>query len=82
LFAGVSEPTSRTLDKERPTAETEPPEQDVVPAEEIEAYDRSMSPALIDITKLSMEERQIDILTEQENLRSLVNSYHAWPFYT
>ncbi|KAJ3760263.1 mid region of cactin-domain-containing protein [Lentinula raphanica] len=38
----------------------------------IEPYDRSMSPPLIDITKLPAEERQIDILTEVEDRRALM----------
>ncbi|ESK97523.1 ny-ren-24 antigen [Moniliophthora roreri MCA 2997] len=40
--------------------------------EEMEPYDRSMSPPLLDITKLPMEERQIDILTEEEDQRALL----------
>ncbi|KAJ3990277.1 mid region of cactin-domain-containing protein [Lentinula detonsa] len=38
----------------------------------VEPYDRSMSPPLIDITKLPAEERQIDILTEVEDRRALM----------
>lgn len=41
-------------------------------AEEIEPYDRSMSPPLLDIRKLHHEERQVDILTTLEDLRYLV----------
>ncbi len=41
-------------------------------AEEVEPYDRSMSPPLIDIRKLHHEEREIDILTTIEDLRYLV----------
>lgn len=40
--------------------------------EEREPYDRSMSPILIDITRLAAEERQIDIITVKEDLRALV----------
>lgn len=39
----------------------------------IEPYDRSMSPTLIDITKLPTEERQIDIFTVDEDRRALVS---------
>lgn len=46
--------------------------QEAVPPEQVEPYDRSMSPALLDIRKLPYEERQIDIVTEIEELRSLV----------
>ncbi|KAJ3856898.1 mid region of cactin-domain-containing protein [Lentinula lateritia] len=38
----------------------------------IEPYDRSMSPTLIDITKLPTEERQIDIFTVDEDWRALM----------
>jgi chorismate synthase len=41
-------------------------------AEEREPYDRSMSPPLLDITRLRVEERQIDILTAEEDRRALV----------
>lgn len=41
-------------------------------AEDVEPYDRAMSPPLLDITKLPYEERQIDIITELEDLRLLL----------
>jgi hypothetical protein len=75
LLAGAGKPASRQWDKERAVAEAKLAEQEVAPTEQMEPYDRSMSPALIDITKLSIEERQIDILTEQDDQRSLVNLY-------
>ena len=37
-----------------------------------EPYHRSMSPPLIDITKLPLDERNIDIVTPKDQLRSLV----------
>lgn len=40
--------------------------------EQIEPYDRSMSPPLIDITKFAQDEREIDIVTELDDLRALV----------
>ncbi|KAG2158911.1 mid region of cactin-domain-containing protein [Suillus bovinus] len=40
--------------------------------EDVEPYDRSMSPSLIDITKLTEDERQIDIVTELDDLRALL----------
>lgn len=46
--------------------------EEVVPAEDMEAYDRSMSPPLIDITKLSPDERDVDIILEKEDRRMLV----------
>ena len=47
--------------------------QETVAAEDIEPYERSMSPSLLDIRKLPYEERQIDIVTEMEDLRSIVS---------
>jgi hypothetical protein len=80
LLAGVAKSASRKWDKERFVVEAELAEQEVVPEEEIEPYDRSMSPALIDITKMPLEERQIDILTEQEDWRELVGFCYAESF--
>ena len=48
-------------------------EQDPFSAEETEPYNRDMSPSLIDITTLLPEQRQIDILTEQEDRQTLVS---------
>lgn len=39
--------------------------------EDIEAYDRAMSPSLLDITKLSSDDRQIDIILEEDDRRNL-----------
>lgn len=47
-------------------------EETVVP-EDMEPYHRLMSPALLDIRKLPYEERQIDIVTEMEDLRAIVS---------
>lgn len=54
--------------------------QEAVPPEEVEPYDRSMSPGLLDIRKLPYEERQIDIVTEIEELRLLVGLPFPIPF--
>ena len=40
--------------------------------EDMEAYDRPMSPSLLDITKLSSDDRQIDIILEDDR-RNLVS---------
>ncbi|KAF5321974.1 hypothetical protein D9619_001008 [Psilocybe cf. subviscida] len=45
-----------------------------VSAEDMEPYDRSMSPPVIDITILSLDERDIDILLEKEDRQTLVSS--------
>ncbi|KDQ64665.1 hypothetical protein JAAARDRAFT_28303 [Jaapia argillacea MUCL 33604] len=52
-------------------AVSETAEQEAVPAEQVEPYNRAMSPPVIDITKLQHEDRQIDIVTEIEDLRAL-----------
>lgn len=67
LLAGVARSAARG---ERPAIE--PEAQNNEPAEEVEPYDRSMSPPLIDIRKLPYDERQIDIVTELDDLRALV----------
>lgn len=69
LLAGVARSAARG---ERPSALSETAEQDNNLTEEQEPYDRAMSPALLDITKLPYEERQIDIVTELDDLRSLM----------
>jgi len=43
-----------------------------VAQEAVEPYNRGMSPVLIDITRLPMDEREIDIITVEEDLRALV----------
>jgi hypothetical protein len=42
------------------------------PNEDVEPYDRSMSPQPVDITKLPYDERQIDIVTVAEDKKNLV----------
>lgn len=70
LLAGVARSASRrtVLDA---VIENEAVEE-VVPTEDIEVYQRSMSPTLLDISALLPEEREIDIITEKEDRRSLV----------
>lgn len=75
LLAGVARSASKKTAMDV-VVETDAAEE-VIPAEDVEPYDRSMSPELVDITKLSPEEREMDILTEQEDRRSLVrHSYN------
>jgi len=69
LLAGVARSASRkTVPDLVPLAVPE----EVIAADEIEAYDRSMSPPLIDISKLSVDERDTEILNEREDRRDLV----------
>ena len=82
LLAGVAKSASRKWGSGQHKAPAASVEAEPVPTEEIEPYDRSMSPTLIDITKLSVEERQIDILTAADDGRALVrHSIHTYiPF--
>ncbi|EGO01700.1 hypothetical protein SERLA73DRAFT_166227 [Serpula lacrymans var. lacrymans S7.3] len=70
LLAGVAKSASSRRDNPVPVAESTPTETQVLP-EEMEPYDRSMSPSLIDITRLSVDDRQIDIVTEGEDRAAL-----------
>jgi hypothetical protein len=72
LLAGVARSASKKWGATEVIPEVAP-EQEIIPAEEMEEYDRAMSPALLNITKLTSDEREIDILTEEEDLRALVN---------
>lgn len=72
LLAGVAKTASARSWGAADVLETEITETDE-PMEAVEPYDRSMSPPLLDITKLPPEERQIDILTAAEDLRALVS---------
>ncbi|RPD67112.1 hypothetical protein L226DRAFT_608358 [Lentinus tigrinus ALCF2SS1-7] len=73
LLAGVAKSAQRG--DVRGVAPPDTAEQNA--AEEVEPYDRSMSPPLIDIRKLHHEERQIDILTTIEDLRYLMQQRRA-----
>ncbi|KIM83751.1 hypothetical protein PILCRDRAFT_96971 [Piloderma croceum F 1598] len=77
LLAGVAKSASKKYGTDVPAVPTEAIQEEVVPVEEMEPYDRSMSPGLLDITKLPAEERQIDILTEEEDRRALFEQRHA-----
>ncbi|KAH7930024.1 hypothetical protein BV22DRAFT_1102007 [Leucogyrophana mollusca] len=71
LLAGVAKSAAQGWNDMRvATVESELAEAEVAP-EETEPYDRSMSPVLIDITKLHADERQIDIVTEEADHHSL-----------
>ena len=69
LLAGVAKSASRG-DTRATAAMIEAQENTVV--EDAEPYDRSMSPPLLDIRRLPYEERQIDIVTQVDDLRALV----------
>ncbi|CAL1700553.1 unnamed protein product [Somion occarium] len=71
LLAGVAKSAARG-DRRGVMPEVDGSGQEAVPPEEVEPYDGSMSPTLLDIRKLPYEERQIDIVTELEDLRELM----------
>ncbi|KAG6838006.1 hypothetical protein H0H93_008400 [Arthromyces matolae] len=75
LLAGVARTASKKWNND--VTPVEVAQEEVVPSEEIEQYDRAMSPQLLDITKLPAEERDIDIVTETEALRALLEQRRA-----
>ncbi|KAI0729419.1 mid region of cactin-domain-containing protein [Fomitopsis betulina] len=68
LLAGVARSASRGDRNAVPVVNA----QEADAPEEVEAYDRSMSPPLVDIRKFTHDERQIDIVTAKEDLRALM----------
>ena len=52
------------------------PEREEAPKEDedVEVYDRSMSPDLLEFKKLPYEDRQIKVIQENEDIRSLVST--------
>ncbi|TFK27026.1 hypothetical protein FA15DRAFT_636359 [Coprinopsis marcescibilis] len=76
LLAGVAHSAaSRKVPVDKPL-ESEVTE-DVVRTEDMEPYDRSMSPEPINIARLSAEERQIPIVSAIEDLRQLLQLRRA-----
>jgi len=77
LLAGAA--AALSLSKVAPAVEQE------TVTEKVEPYHRSMSPEPIDITKLSYDERQIDIITAVEDRRNLVYlfvQFVVFPIFT
>ncbi|KAI0796623.1 mid region of cactin-domain-containing protein [Abortiporus biennis] len=70
LLAGVANSAARGERVDVQEVQLGAPEAN--PAEDVEPYDRSMSPALLDIRKLPYDERQIDIVLEMDDLRALM----------
>ncbi|CAK5275763.1 unnamed protein product [Mycena citricolor] len=68
LLAGVAKAASR---RNEVIHEGQISEVEMIPAEEIEEYRKEMEPPLLDITQLSTEEREMDIITELEYRRAL-----------
>lgn len=72
LLAGVAHSAVQGVTDARVVVSTSAQGEPDVSAERIEPYDRSMSPSLIDITKLRPDERECDIVTERDEMRALV----------
>lgn len=70
LLAGVARSAAQGLKDANYVAPATTAEADT--QEDMEPYDRSMSPPLIDIRKLTEDEREIDIVTELDDLRALL----------
>ncbi|KAF7971779.1 hypothetical protein HWV62_36169 [Athelia sp. TMB] len=77
LLAGVAKSAARKAGLDAPVAEVLPEKMEIELVEEVEPYHRSMSPGLLDITRLPAEERQIDILTEEEDRLALFEQRRA-----
>lgn len=73
LLAGVSQSVVRGMVDTRVIVSTGAQGDSEVSTEHVEPYDRSMSPSLIDITKLSPDEREFDIVTERHEMQALVS---------
>ncbi|KII95810.1 hypothetical protein PLICRDRAFT_170410 [Plicaturopsis crispa FD-325 SS-3] len=76
LLAGVVKSASRG-EMPAPVIATSVTDTEMVSAEDVEPYDRAMSPVLIDITRLHADEREIDILTTEEDRRALFEQRRA-----
>lgn len=72
LLAGVAQSAVRGMADARVVVSANAQGEPEVSAERIEPYDRSMSPSLIDITRLRPDEREFDIVTERNEMRALV----------
>ncbi|KAG0705418.1 mid region of cactin-domain-containing protein [Suillus ampliporus] len=70
LLAGVARSAAQGLKDAHYVAPATTTEADT--QEDMEPYDRSMSPPLIDIRKFAEDEREIDIVTELDDLRALL----------
>ncbi|KAG6378509.1 mid region of cactin-domain-containing protein [Boletus reticuloceps] len=77
LLAGVAQSAVRGTADTRvivsATAQGEPE----ISGQYVEPYDRSMSPTLIDITKLRSDDREFDIVTERNETRTLLEQRRA-----
>ncbi|KAJ7068024.1 mid region of cactin-domain-containing protein [Mycena amicta] len=74
LMAGVAKSASQRTDA---AVELIVEQQEEVTPQEMVNYHRDMSPPLLDLRKLTSEERQVDILTEKEILRTLIAQRRA-----
>lgn len=72
LLAGVAQSAVQGIADARVIVSASAQGEPDVSTERIQPYDRSMSPSLIDITKLRPDECEFTIVTEKDETRGLV----------
>lgn len=78
LLAGVAQSAVQGIVDARTVVSVGAQGDPEVSSEHMEPYDRSMSPSLIDITKLRPDEREFDIVAAKDEMQVLVSySYHG-----
>ena len=80
LLAGVSKNTTRNWggDLRADAVVQHSTSQEITEAESPEPYERSMSPAVLDIRKLPYDERQIRVVNARDDVRELVSQLLTW----
>ena len=78
LLAGTTKNTARPWGGDlRAEAIAQPVEVPPTEVEEVEPYDRSMSPDLLDIKRLPYDDRQIRVVQEKDDIQALVSTGFA-----
>lgn len=76
LLAGNTKPLARAWGGDMHAVATQDIKDTEGAAEDMpEAYERSMSPMPIDLKRLSYEDRQLPIISEEEDIQMLVSIY-------
>ncbi|KAI6117625.1 mid region of cactin-domain-containing protein [Pisolithus croceorrhizus] len=77
LLAGVARSAAQSVKGGRSVAAVVGTRELDVPPENVEPYDRSMSPPLVEALKLSAEEQEFEIVTERDQLQLLLGQRRA-----
>ena len=77
LLAGVNNSVSRSWGGDIRAEAVAEASEATVEKEEAEDYERIMSPEPIDIRKLPYDDRQIQIVSEKEDVEALVSFFYA-----